>query len=488
MASTSVIYGMGSVLQRAVSVLLLPMLSFALSPRELGLASLVTLVSIAFAGLFSLGVANSLPIYYFAEADPAERPKVVWTAVALVGLCSTILVASMSLAAPALSWFIFETPEYANLLRIALLALGLSTVTDPLLSYLRMQERAGVYVALTLLGTLVYGGLALWFVFSLDLRVTGLIVATLLSAVVTLVLVLAVVMPTLPLGLKLSVFVPLARVGIPPAIGVLAFFVIDYSDRQFIQRLLSLDHVGIYSIGYSFGMAMLALVGAFAAAWIPFSMSFTNRRSDAAVVFATTLRYYAIGFGLLSVAFFAVAKPVIETIVAPEFASASAVVGLVATAYMLKGCYLIILPPIHFEKKLHLQAIVEWSGAILNVVLNLALIPVLGIAGAALATMLSYAFLAISAWLVARRYLHIPYDWPRIGLIAVIVSAASILLLTTASVQSKAEGLVATTLIFLATALSLALFGLSAPERRRLTRAIGVRPMLRPLRVDKPRA
>ena len=84
---------------------------------------------------------------------------------------------------------------------------------------------------------------------------------------------------------------------------------------------------------------------------------------------------------------------------APEFHYAWIVVGLVALGYMIKGCYLIFLPGIYFAKKLGLQSILEWIAAVLNIVLNISLIPPFGILGAAFATFLSYLSLPILAWL-----------------------------------------------------------------------------------------
>jgi O-antigen/teichoic acid export membrane protein len=90
---------------------------------------------------------------------------------------------------------------------------------------------------------------------------------------------------------------------------------------------------------------------------------------------------------------------------AEKFHEAWVIVGLVAGGYMLKGCYLIFLPGIYFAKKLYLQSRIEWVVAILNIFLNLWLINIYGILGAAVGTFLSYLSLSVFAWLVARNYL-----------------------------------------------------------------------------------
>jgi O-antigen/teichoic acid export membrane protein len=213
-----------------------------------------------------------------------------------------------------------------------------------------------------------------------------------------------------------KLFLPLVRIGFPSIFGLFAFLVIDYADRQMIERMLSLTDLGVYSVGYSFGMVMIIATSAFGTAWPPFFMSYIKKPDEARQVFGRVLTYYVMGCGSLGVLFFFVAKPVLAIMTAPLFHDAWVVVGLVAAGYMLKGCYLILLPGIYFAKKLILQSMIEWIAAMLNLGLNLWLIPFYGILGAAIATFLSYLSLPVLAWLIARTYLKVDYEWSRLAL------------------------------------------------------------------------
>ena len=79
-------------------------------------------------------------------------------------------------------------------------------------------------------------------------------------------------------------------------------------------------------------------------------------------------------------------------------------------------------------QKLGLQSILEWIAAVLNIVLNISLIPPFGILGAAFATFLSYLSLPILAWLTARRYLIVNYEWSRIAAGSFFIFASSCIL------------------------------------------------------------
>jgi O-antigen/teichoic acid export membrane protein len=157
-------------------------------------------------------------------------------------------------------------------------------------------------------------------------------------------------------------------------------------------------------------------------------MSYLNKPDEARIVFSRVLSYYLIGFGALVVLFFFAAKPITLLMTAPAFHEAHLIVGLVAAGLMLKGCYLIVLPGIYFAEKLYKQSAIEWVAAIANIVLNLWLIPLFGIVGAALATFVSYLTLPIFAWLVARQYLKVDYEWQRLVKISMAIFLASALI------------------------------------------------------------
>lgn len=428
LASGSLIYGIGGILQRVMGLLLLPFFTRVLSPQDYGVVALIGLASIAFTGLFNLGTGNSMGILYFREEDKSRRPTIIWSNALLLLGNSLLLTVGLLFAAPWISELLFQTPVYANLIRLSFCGLAFTVIADPFLAYLRMEEKAKRYMALTLLSTGLSITLSVWLVLGLKLGVLGMVLSGVIMQGLMLLVVLWMIARHLPFGIDLKMMSPLIRIGFPSIFGLFAFLLIDYADRQMLQRMVGLDELGVYSVGYSFGMVMMIFVGAFSTAWPAFFMSFVNRREDARQVFGRVLKYYVLGFGVLTMLFFAAAKLVVVIMLGPAFQNAFVVVGMVATAYMLKGCYLIFLPGICFEHKLHIQTGIEWFAALVNIGLNLLWIPIFGIAGAAGATLVSYLCLPVLSWFFAKHYLVVDYDWSKIftGVAILIFACASL--------------------------------------------------------------
>lgn len=421
LARGSLIYGIGGMLQRFMGLLLLPFFTHALTPQDYGVVALVSLIGVAMSGLFTLGTGNSMGVLYYREQDIAKRPTIIWSNVLLMTLNGAFWYTLVFFAAPLLSNLMFQSDRYADLIRLVLLGSVFSTIADPWLAYLRMEEKAKRYVVITLISSLLSIGLSIWLVLVQGLGAKGVILASTLAQGIMLGVNWLVVGRQLPFHIDATLFRPLVGIGFPSIFGLFAFLLIDYADRQMIERLVSLDALGVYSVGYSFGMVMSIAMGAFSTAWTPFFMSYLNKPEEARLVFSRVLTYYLMGFGALIVLFFFAAKPIVLLMTAPAFHEAHLVVGLVAAGIMLKGCYLIVLPGIYFAEKLHKQSAVEWIAAILNIGLNLWLIPHFGIVGAALATFISYLSLPIFAWLVARHYLAVDYEWKRLATISMTI-------------------------------------------------------------------
>lgn len=466
LARGSAIYGVGGMLQRFLGLLLLPLFTRVLRPEDYGIMALIGLVSTGLTGLYSLGTGNSMGLLYFREGDPSRRATIIWSTAALLLFNGTIITIILCLQAPLISTWVFETSDYGNLIQIAFIGLLFTTLTQPFFSYLRMEEKASRYVALTIVCSIITMLLSAVFVLFFGWGVFGLLMATLVGQLIALIIILFSVAREIPFSLDWGSFAPLVRIGFPSIFGIFAFLVLDCANRQILQRLVGLDQLGIFSIGYSFGMVMVIIVGAFEAAWPPFYMSFINRRDDAIKLFGQVLKYYIILMGLVVVLFFAAARPLVTLLAAPAFHEAYVVVGLIAASYMLKGCYAIMLPGVYFSHKLYWQSLIEWAAALVNIALNILLIPMVGIIGAAAATVVSYLILPVLTWCIARKYFEIQYEWPKIGIASLALTFACLLLFYIHTILSFSLTILISIVVVALVAFSLVFGVLEAYERQ----------------------
>ena len=433
LASNTMIYGLGSVLNRFIGFLLLPLFTSYLTPEEYGVAALLAMITMLVVPVMSLGFGTSMAPCYFEGNDRARKVGTVWTAFTILGIIALLLMATGGLVKESLSTLVLDTPDHQRLVYLTLMNAALSIVSEPFNLYLRFEERAKTVVVLSLASSLATIGLSVWMVVGLRRGITGLVEAWLVGQLATFVLFLAPVVLQSRYRFDPRLARYLLGLGIPMIPGFAFVFIIQQANKYILQEFHGLAAVGVYNVGFNIGMAMSLAVTAFQSAWAPFFMSYLERREEAVVLFGRVLTYYTYGFGGLCLLFFLGARPVVMLMTQPPFHDAFNVVGFAAAAELFRGAFLILLPGMYLAREVTAQVVVQSLAASVAVAVNFALIPRMGLAGCALGLALGALSLVAfqQAWNIYRSptYIRVQYETARLlrfSLLFILVAGLSL--------------------------------------------------------------
>ena len=417
---STLIYGVGQVLVRLVSLLLLPVFTSYLTPLDYGVSSILGVLIFFVTPVFALGVTGAIGVVYFERNEPRRQAATIWTAVVLLTVSAGTLVAVGALNAGTVAGILFgeAQPGYdlEYLVVLALLTAGMSIVSLPMLLSLQLAERAKSFVAITVASAGLSILLSLVFIVVFGRGVAGFIEAGAIAQGVTLVLAAWVAVVRIPVRVDVDLALALLRLGIPLLPTFLAAIVIQQSNKYLLQAIEGLDAVGLYTVGFNLGMFSALIVSAFTNAWFPFFSSFMDRQDAAPPVFARIMTYYVVGVGSLSLMFFIWARPVAMVMLQPRFHDAFASVGPSAAAQVLLGAHSILSATMYFARDVRYAVVIQGAAAVLAIGFNFALIPLLGTRGAAIALVLGVLSMVIlqHAWNRRRGYLGIPYEGRRL--------------------------------------------------------------------------
>lgn len=176
--------------------------------------------------------------------------------------------------------------------------------------------------------------------------------------------------------------------ALPVVFYNLSDLLLGQCDRVMLQQLMNESMVGQYSLAYGFAGIMFTIFGALNNSWVPFffddfKKGRISRLKDQAQNFMEVFTVLSIGFILLG-------TEVYHIFAAPEFWDGTILIPVFVSSYFLN---FLCTFPINFEyyyKKTKVVAVVTIAISLVNLVLNYFLIQRIGIAGAALATMLSH--------------------------------------------------------------------------------------------------
>jgi O-antigen/teichoic acid export membrane protein len=460
----SAIYGLGSIVARILAVLLLPLYTRYLSPRDYGLIETLVALSAVLTALVAQGMKSAFFRFYFDSAEPERRLLVVRTAFWYVMVAATaVLAAGVALAGP-ISALLFGTHSHAGLVRAAFVGLWAAMNYEQMTSLFRVEQRSTAYVAATLTNVGLTIAATILLVVAFHKGPLGVIVGNFTGTLLVYAGLLYRSRTRLGFQFDRRLYREMNRFGLPLVPSALALWLTNFSDRFFLVKLADAHEVGLYSIGVRVASAIVLGLTAFRLAWPAFAYSIEDDR-EAQRTYSFVLTYVVFVSCWLALALGLLAPWILRVITTRPFYPASNVVPLLAFGGAAFAGYVVVQIGTGRARQTRTNWLVTGAGAALNVALNFALIPSYGRMGAAIATAAAYTVLfAAMAWR-AHRVFPVPYQWRRV----VTLAAAAVAL----PVLGKAVHAPLALALVLAASypLVLALLGFYLPtERRRLRR------------------
>lgn len=425
LAGDAVVYGLGGMVNQAVAVLLVPIYARQLGPAGVGITGVLnSTISLA---LVIVGVA--LPQAFFRwylheSRDAADRRRVLATTLALRIVISGLGFALILLAAIPLTWLLYAGDHVLVFALAAPIVLFDSFNAIPL-SFLRAERRPRTYVLVAITRAVLGTVLILGFVVVANIGVVGVALGAAIAAGLSAVIGGAVLVRAglLRLGLDGSLARRLLAFATPLIPAGIAGWALNLADRPILQAMTGdAELVGIYTMGYTAGLVINALViQPFTLAW---GAAFWEiARSDSApATFARTLTWFlAIAAGI-ALALSALGGDVLDLLVGPAFAASRFIIPFSAFAFVLVGAYAIAASGLHIVGRSRRLAAAIGVAAVLTLILNVVLIPPLGLFGPALATIVGYFTMLATTGFLGQRHYPVPWQLGRAGIILVVAA------------------------------------------------------------------
>jgi O-antigen/teichoic acid export membrane protein len=415
------IYGVGDVAIQIVSFLLIPVYVRYLSPADYGVLGLLGGVEAAAKLFFRWGLDGSFMRFWYDCEDDGARQRLSSTLFFfLLGVNGVLLVGSVVASSWLSSWL--GLPGYTLALQLVLLntfAIGFTFIP---FHVLRMQQRAREFSVLAFArsaGTLV---LRLVLVVGFGYGVMGVVIADLVVTAVLLVVMVRWFAPLIRPVFSVDVLRDSLRFGLPRVPHGFAQQVIAVGDKFILTFFVPLAQIGVYAMGVSVGLIQKVFLAAFEYAWAPFYYA-TVREPGAERIFSTVTTYGVALLALMTAGLSAIAADLLEVVTHGQYTQAAGVVAWTSLGVFFQGVYLMTSIGLNITRRTEYYPVATAISAAVNIGLNVALIPVFGIMGAAYANGLAYAVQAALAYHFSQRFYPIRYE---AGRLARVVAAAAL--------------------------------------------------------------
>ena len=387
------VYGLGNFAIKLLAFFVFPIYAHVFTLEEFGLMSLVVTLAALIAVFLEGGIFSSL-IRYYSESDEKQRYTLISTAIWILIIWAVFLTGILLLV---LYPFKDQIAERYDILWVYILMALIGNVPKQVLLFcmtvFRIKFLASKYVLILIADNLLGVILGLLFVLYFKQGLLGFFAGNLLGGLISLPLALGMVRKYVKFTFDGAFAKKIINYGYPLIFMGLAYWMFGSMDRWMLSELSNNKEVGLYSIAFKIAMIISFLGTAFSQTWSPASMKLHAEDPEHTSIFSKALSNWLLIMTVLGVLVSTFGLEILRILTPPSYWEASRILAFVVMGSVLGGIQCITVTGIYISQKTKFVSYAAWVAAIVNLLLNYYLIPILGAQGAALATLASFVTL-----------------------------------------------------------------------------------------------
>ena len=410
------IYALGNISGKIVGLILLPFYVDKLTTAEYGMLGALEAtfqLIVAFTGL-NLYVAFTR--WYWNKEIRDRQRSVFFTTLFSVLLLVVFVVGCIYPIASPISRLLFDSGEYSYLIRLMSFAAGLEVVCQIPATLCKMQRKPIIYTRNIIIRLTVVLLLTIWLVVFCDRKVEGIYEAQVIGAALYLLLFLPYILKNTVVRFEAAVLKKMLNFAFPLMLSSSFAVILSIADRYSLTFISGLASVGIYSLGFKLANTLkIFVVTSVQLALVPTIFQMADKPeikrflSKVLTYFTFGLMFFVIGFSLFG-------QEIIKilTIGRPDYWDAYYVIPFIAFGIVFGMMKDTASYGLQIVNRTGIMASVIAVISILNIALNILLIPLMGAIGAGLSTLLSQIIYFGVMFYYAQRYFPVPYEMRKV--------------------------------------------------------------------------
>jgi O-antigen/teichoic acid export membrane protein len=409
---SSSIYLVGGLVSSGIPFLLLPVLTRYLTPADYGILAIINSLSSLLLNVVVFGQNSAYQRFYY-DFDEKIRRRLFINAVIIITGC-TVLTGALTAVLQIIIQYDFGFNN--KWLMIILFIVYGNSIHLLVMGYIQITNRPLTHMTINTVKVFLIMFISIFFVVYQGRNWQGRVFGNLFYIILF-----------LPIGFGFIFFSKEFEIAPSKAIlkefshfgggllpGAVAGWGVNLADRLILDYFDGAATTGLYNIGYQFGFIVYIVVSACGRAWSPFFWeNWLQKGAVGKKRIMKASRIILVGIFLLAV-FVSLAGPItLRFMVAPEFYSASQYITLIAFGYAFQGFEILFSPYLGYHKKTLLSSYIAIAAVVVNIGLNIALIPIFGGQGAAIATLVAFSFSLLAQMVYA-------YKLEKISLLTII--------------------------------------------------------------------
>lgn len=384
----AILYTIATMMTPAIGVVLLPVYTAYLTPTEYGTMTTVQAVVGVLQLIMILSLHGSVTrLYYDFINKKEELKKYIGSLFLFVLLFATLLSISLLLFKSILSNLLFNNiPSDPFFLYMVLLSFLSGVISMPL-TLLRVQEKAWNFLIISLLKSLLILGISLYLVIGLKMGAEG----PLLAQIISLSIVLLGFFFMIRKDLKLSFSWPYIKISLifslPLLPHSLSSWIITTSDQIILEKYVSLENLAFYALAAQMSTILRILYMSVNGAFLPRYIRLKTEGKDEDG--KKLVQYFSIIIVISGIITILLSKFILHLLVAEQYYATHHFLIVLLVGEIILGFNFIVVANLFYNKKTSSISTSSLTAAFMNIIMNLILIPMIGVWGAVISTLTS---------------------------------------------------------------------------------------------------
>lgn len=425
----SVVYGIGNIAVKLVGFLLIPLYTDPkfFSIDEFGIIGLLDISGQVLIAALASSLPQSLTRWYW-DKEHIENQKSIFfmTLLMQVGIAAFFCLILLPISGH-LSGMIFQgRTDWTRAINLVIISSALQAVNNIINTLIRLQSKSVLFTVVNFLKLGVVLGLTVFMIVGKKMGVEGIYMAQVIGNLLFIVVLLGYTVKNCRISFNLPLIRSMAVFGFPLVLANVSGVAVNVIDRYSLNSFNLLKYVAIYTLAVKVSSVLkLVIVDSIKMAISPLMIrkidAEDNKRFYSKVLLYSS---FVLMMGIIAVSLFSL--ELIKVMAkSNQYWEAYFVIPLLCLSVYFVNLKDVITWGLFISKKTKIIGSIVLFAGIMTLGLNLLLVPLLGMTGAALSTLLAQILYWYMIHYFSQREYYIPYEYRKIFIMMLVGAGLS---------------------------------------------------------------
>lgn len=413
----TIVYGLGNIAVKVVGFILLPLYTDPkyFSVDDFGIIAVLDISGMVLISLMASGLPQSMMRWFWEKKYIDNQKGIFFMSLSFQVLISLSFCLILFPLSRQLSTVIFSSIDWSGAIKLLILSTALQAINNLINTLMRLQSKSVLFTIANLSKLLIVLFLTIYFIAFRRMGVNGIYLAQVIGNLLFIIILSGYVIKNVTPFFNFILFRSMSRYGFPLLLANFAAASLTAIDRYSLNSLALLKYVAVYALAFKISSVLkLVIVDSIKMALTPFVLQKINS-PDNQRFYSKTLLYssFVLMLGIITISLFS--YEIIKVISrSTEFWSAYIVVPVLCLAVFFTNMRETSSYGLIINKKTGIVGLNVVISSILNIILNIILIPRWNIVGAAIATAVTQMIYWSLNFYFSQKEYFIPYEMRKI--------------------------------------------------------------------------